>query len=65
MKTRDQDAILQAAAKTLVWQLFAVAGYGRTRTPISVKRFDRELRTAVRQWNATHRNLKQRKEQQP
>jgi len=63
MSNEDRDAILQAAANTLVWELFAAAGYGRTRSPISVENFDRELCSAVRKWNATHKNLNRRKEQ--
>ena len=57
MSNADKDAILQAAAKTLAWELYAAAGYGRTRTRISVDRFDRELRSAARQWTAIHKNL--------
>ena len=63
MSKKDRDAILQAAAKTLAWELCAAAGYGRTRSRISVENFDRELRSAVREWNATHKNLNRRKEQ--
>ncbi len=61
MSKEGRDAILQAAAKTLAWELYAVAGYGRTRARISVDRFDRELRSAVRQWKATHGNLTKKK----
>jgi len=63
MSKEDRDTILQAAAKTLALELFAAAGYGRTRTRISIEGFDCELRSAVRKWKATHRNLNQRKEQ--
>jgi len=59
MTKTSKDAILQAAAKTLAWELYAAAGYGRTRTRISVDRFDRELRSAAREWRATHKNLNQ------
>ena len=62
MSKQDRDAILQAAAKTLAWELYAVAGYGRLRTPISVERFHDALQCATRQWNATKRNLTERKE---
>ncbi len=65
MKNNDRDAVLQAAAKALAGELFAAAGYGRLRTPISVQGFDRELRKAADQWKATHRNLKKRREQEP
>lgn len=62
MKSQDRDAILEAAAKVLAWHLFAAAGYCRTRGRVSVGEFDRELRSAVRQWNAIHQHLNQRKE---
>jgi hypothetical protein len=65
MRNEDRDAILQAAAKTLMWELFAAAGYGRPRARISVAKFELELRSAVRQWGATHKNLTKRKEQSP
>jgi hypothetical protein len=58
MSKEGKAAILQAAAKVLAWELYAASGYGRTRTRISVEKFDRELRSAVRQWNAIHNNLK-------
>ena len=63
MSNQDRDAILQAAAKTLVWELYEVAGYGRIRTQISVERFDEVLRAAAEKWSATRKNLKRRKEQ--
>jgi hypothetical protein len=31
MSRASTNSILQAAAKSLVWELFAAAGYGRTR----------------------------------
>lgn len=61
MSSADKDAILQAAAKTLAWELYAAAGYGRTRTRISVDRFDRELRSAARQLVAIYKNLTKNK----
>jgi hypothetical protein len=63
MSDADKDAILQAAAKTLALELFAAAEYCRTRSRISVEKFDCELRSALRKWKATRRNLNQRKEQ--
>jgi hypothetical protein len=57
MTQASTNAILQAAAKTLAWELYAAAGYGRTRTRIDVDKFDRELRSAARAWTATHKNL--------
>ena len=65
MRKEGRAAILQAAAKTLAWDLYAAAGYGRTRSRISVEDFDRELRSALRKWSATHKNLNRRKEQYP
>jgi hypothetical protein len=58
MSNEGKAAILQAAAKVLAWELYAASGYGRTHTRISVEKFDRELRSAVRQWNTIHNNLK-------
>jgi hypothetical protein len=63
MSKGARDAILQAAAKVLAWELYAAAGYGRIRTRISVRNFDREFRSAARKWSATHRNLNKGKEQ--
>ena len=65
MCKEGRAAILQAAAKTLALELFAAAGCARTYARIDLERFDRELRSAVRNWSATHRNLKERKEQYP
>ena len=58
MPRASTNSILQAAAKSLVWDLFATAGYGRTRAFVNVEKFERELFTAARQWRATHSNLK-------
>ncbi len=57
MTRTSKNAILEAAAKTLAWELYYTAGYGRTRARVNVERFDRELRSAARQWRATHKNL--------
>ncbi len=62
MQKEDRSAILQAAARTLAWELFAAGGYGRLRVRIDVEHFDRLLRSAVRQWSATQQNLTNRKE---
>jgi hypothetical protein len=59
MSKEDRDAILQAAAKTLAWELYAAAGYCRTRSRISIENFACELCSALRKWNATHQNLKE------
>jgi hypothetical protein len=58
MNKQDRDALLQAAAKTLAWELYEVTGYGRIRVRISVEKFDRALRSAARKWSATRRNVK-------
>ena len=58
MSNEGKAAILQAAAKVLAWDLYAASGFGRTRTRITVEKFDRELRSVVRQWNTIHDNLK-------
>jgi len=65
MSKADRDAIRQAAAKALAWELYATAGYCRTRSRVSVEDFDRELRSAARKWSATRKNLNRRKEHQP
>ena len=57
MTRASTDAVLQAVAKSLVWDLFAAAGYGRTRAFVNVEKFERELFTAARQWRTTHSNL--------
>jgi len=63
MNRKSQNVILQATAKALAWDLFVAAGYGRTRIPISIETFHRELRSAARSWSTTHQNLNRRKEQ--
>jgi hypothetical protein len=65
MRNQDRTAILQAAARTLVWRLFGAANYCRRPHRIDLDEFDRMLRSAVRQWNAANRNLNHRKEPKP
>ena len=62
MRKPDRDALLQSAAKVLVWDLFAAGGYGRLRSRVDLAHFDRELRSALRLWNTINRNLQTRKE---
>jgi len=62
MRVEDRNALLQATARTLAWELFAASGYGRLRVRIDVEHFGRELRSAVRQWSVTNHNLTTRKE---
>jgi len=61
MTKASKDAILQTAAKTLAWELHAATGYGRVRASMNVERFERELFSAVKQWRATHKNLKEKR----
>ena len=58
MTNASKTAILEAAAKTLAWEIHAATGYGRVRASMNVERFERELSSAARQWRATNRNLK-------
>ena len=58
MTKATKNGILGAAAKALAWELFSDAGYCRTRAFVNVERFDREMRSAARQWSRTHHNLK-------
>ena len=62
MTRASADAVLQAAAKALAWEIYSFAGYGRTRAFVNVEKFDRELRSAVLQWRAAHENLTKNKE---
>jgi len=58
MTKASTNAVLQAAAKSLAGELFAAAGYCRTRAYVNVEKFERELLSATRQWRSTHANLK-------
>ena len=61
MTKANTNAVLQAAAKSLAWELFAEAGYCRTRAYVNVERFERELLSAARMWRRTHDNLKKQR----
>jgi len=61
MSRASTNSVLQAAAKSLVWDLFAAAGYGRTRAYVNVEKFERELFSAARQWRTTHSNLERQR----
>ncbi len=37
----EKNAVLGATAKTLAWELYAAAAYGRTRAYVDVDRFER------------------------
>ena len=58
MLRASANSVLQAAAKSLAWDLFAEAAYCRTRRYVDVEKFDRALLSAARQWRAAHTNLK-------
>jgi hypothetical protein len=58
MLRASANSVLQAAAKSLAWDLFAEAAYCRTRRYVDVEKFDRALLSAARQWKAAHANLK-------
>ncbi len=58
MTNTSTNAVLQAAAKSLIWDLFAAAGYCRTRRFVDVEKFERELFSAARQWRTARSNLK-------
>lgn len=61
MSRASTNSVLQAAAKSLAWDLYATAGYGRTRAFVNVEKFERELFTAARQWRTTHSNLEKQR----
>ena len=55
------NLILQEAAKTLAWELFTVAGLGRTRAFVNIEKFERALLSAAHQWKTAHANLGQKR----
>jgi hypothetical protein len=57
MTKSSTNAVLQAAAKSLSWDLYAIAGYCRTRANVNVEKFGCALFSAARQWRAAHLNL--------
>jgi hypothetical protein len=61
MNDASLNGILETAAKTLAWELYSAAAYGRTRARVNVKRFESELLTAVRRWRATTKNLNRKR----
>lgn len=58
MSRASANALMEAAAKTLAYELFAAAGYGRMRAYVNVEKFDCAMRTAAREWRAAQSNLK-------
>jgi hypothetical protein len=65
MTNEDRTALLGSAAKSLAWDLYLVAECSRSRARVDVERFDRELRSALRKWNAVHKNLNRKKGSAP
>ena len=61
MNKNDREAILQAAAKVIDWELYGAASYCRTRARLNVEAFNRELRSALRRWSKVHTNLNPKK----
>lgn len=61
MTDEDRAALLGSAAKILAWELYAAAECSRSRARVDVEGFDRELRSALRKWNAIHKNLNRKK----
>jgi len=57
MVRASANSILEAAAKTLAWELYCTASFCRTNRYVDVEKFSRALLTAARQWRATHANL--------
>jgi len=57
MTRASTNAVLQAAAKSLAWDLYAAAGYCRTRMFVNVEKFESALFSAAREWRAAHSNL--------
>ena len=60
MTRASANAVKQAAARALAWELYAVAGYGRARAYVNVEKFDCAMRSAARQWKAVQSNLKEK-----
>jgi hypothetical protein len=61
MSRASTNSVLQAAAKSLAWELYATAGYGRTRAFVNVEKFERELFAAASQWRTAHSNLERQR----
>jgi hypothetical protein len=57
MSRASANSVLRAAARALTWDLYAAAGYCRTKTPINLERFECELLSAVRHWKSVRANL--------
>jgi len=57
MSRASATRVLEAAAKSLAWDLFVAARYCRTRSHVNVEKFERELLSAARQWVRTRSNL--------
>lgn len=61
MSRASANAVLKMAAKVLSWDLYRAAGYCRTRSFVDIEKFDRALRSALREWRAAQANLMQKR----
>lgn len=61
MSRASANALMEAAAKALAWELYAAAGYGRTRAYVNVEKFDCAMRTAAREWREARSNLQKQR----
>jgi hypothetical protein len=61
MTAEDKTSLLGSAAKSLAWALYLVAECSRPRARVDVVKFDRELRSAIHEWDAIHKNLNRKK----
>ena len=57
MTRTSTNALLQAAARKLAWELYSAASFCRLRSHLNVEKFERELSSAARQWKRTCANL--------
>ena len=58
MTNASKNALLEAAARKLAWEIYGTANYCRQRHSVNVEKFDRELSSAAKQWRTTRNNLK-------
>ena len=57
MSRASANSVLRAAARALTWDLFAAAGYCRTKAHLDIEQFERELLSVVRHWKSVRANL--------
>lgn len=58
MSGSSANRILEAAAKTLGWEIYLAGSCSRPRAHVNVEKFERELLSAAREWKAARANLK-------